>query len=336
MLKKTVRKNFLTKILLNVGLIVIIFIVLISFNRNKKQDLFTEIDLVNLGNVLFNNKKLSWNSTISCASCHVERFSFSGDRPLPIGVTGKVDQRRAPSLLDLKDVPYLMWDGRASGLYEQIVMPLESSEMMVQWPDAIAALSKDVQVRSILNKANVSDLNRKLIIEALVAYVASLKSSPTRFDRYYFGQDVAALTPQEVWGLRLFVRKGHCSSCHLIGASEALFTDNGFHNTKISGNNVGYLDSGRAAITGRASDEGAFKTPGLRGVSLRPFFMHDGSMTSLGEVLDHYNKGVIVNPGDLDDRQNPLWLTRDEKEAIIAFLGSLTPENNVNEKTIAK
>jgi cytochrome c peroxidase len=164
-------------------------------------------------------------------------------------------------------------------------------------------------------------------LTALAAYVASLDAGKSRFDRYYFDQDTQALTTQEAWGLRLFIRKGRCANCHLVDSRGAPFTDNAFHRTGIGRLEGSYKDRGRAAITGDPADEGAFKTPGLRGVALRPCLMHDGSVSSLREAVEHYNERINEGSPNLDERLAPLHLTSDEVDAIVAFLGTSIPEN---------
>lgn len=219
-----------------------------------------------------------------------------------------------------------MWDGRAASLSEQIPMPLESPEMNVDWPRSLRALNDDPQVLPLARAAGLERLDRASVIRALAIYLTTLEAGPSRFDRYYYGHDEAALSVQEAWGLRLFVRKGQCSTCHLLDATAAPLTDGAFHVTGIGFVGGVQLDPGRARVTGEAADMGKFKTPGLRNVALRRFFMHDGSLATLEAVVQHYNGGGRRNAPNLDPRLRPLHLDRAEVAAIVAFLGALTSE----------
>ena len=284
-------------------------------------------DLVRLGEQLFQSPLFSADESVSCRTCHIPSLGFSGDRPLAIGVAGHVSARRAPSLLGLKDAKSLMWDGRAADLRNQIAIPLESPEMATVWPTALSRLRTDPTVSELAGRAGLASIDRGSALAALAAYVASLDAGNSRFDRYYFNQDTQALTTQEAWGLRLFIRKGRCANCHLVDSRGAPFTDNAFHRTGIGRVEGLYKDRGRAAITGDPVDEGAFKTPGLRGVALRPYLMHDGSVSSLRQAVEHYNERITEGSPMLDERLATLHLTGDEVDAIVAFLGTLTPEN---------
>jgi cytochrome c peroxidase len=282
--------------------------------------------LVALGEYLFRSPLLSADGTVSCRTCHVPRLGFSGDRPLAVGVAGHVNARRAPALLGLRNVAPLRWDGRAADLATQVAMPLESPEMAVDWPSALRRLEDDREIGGLLQAAGVPGLGRTAVVAALAAYVSSLDAGRSRFDRLYYGRDETALTSQEAWGLRLFSRKARCGSCHLLDGRAAPFTDGAFHVTGIGYRDGTFADLGRAGVTGAPADAGAFKTPGLRGVALRPYLMHDGSMTSLRQAVEHYNVAGNESVPNLDERLKPLFLTPDEVAAIVAFLDALTPE----------
>ena len=289
----------------------------------------TNINLVLLGEELFRSPLFSRDASVSCSTCHVPSLGFSGGRPLAVGVAGYTSPRRAPSLLGLKDTKHLMWDGRAPDLRTQAAMPLESPEMATEWPTALARLRSEATITELAARAGLAVIDRDSSLTALAAYVASLDAGTSRFDRYYYSRETDALTMQEAWGLRLFVRKARCASCHLLDGRSAPFTDNAFHATGIGRIAGAYTDRGRAAISGNPADEGAFRTPGLRGVALRPYLMHDGSIRSLRQAVEYYNRGISEGPAKAQHRLGALHLTSDEIDAIVAFLGSLTPENPV-------
>lgn len=281
--------------------------------------------LMSLGERLFASRLLSRTETVSCQSCHVPQLGFSGDRPYAVGVGGYVGARRAPPLIGLASATAFMWDGRAKTLRDQVVLPLEGTEMEIKWTEALPKLEADPVIAGALKHVTMGAPTRELIISALVEYVSMIPSAPSRFDRYIVSQDASALSEQEIWGLRLFVRKGRCSSCHLVNGRDAPLSDGTFH-VIGAGIGEGRVDRGRALVTGVSTDEGAFKTPSLRGVALRPFLMHDGSITSLRDAVEHYNRGGGSGLFQLDPRLRPLFLSRDEVNAIVAFLRTLTPE----------
>ena len=280
--------------------------------------------LATLGKHLFGSPLLSVDGTVSCRSCHVPALGFSGDRPVAVGVGGYATGRRAPALLGLRHATAVMWDGRASGLAAQVTIPLESPEMGVEWSDTLRRLRDDPIAAKLAATAGQPAPTRQLVLDAIAAYVSSLDGGGTRFDHYYFGRDDTAMTEQEVRGFRLFEHKAGCASCHLVDGGGAPFTDGLFHVTG-AGADGPPRDRGRGAVTGRSADEGAFKTPTLRGSAVRPFLMHDGSLTSLRQVVDFYNRGAGRDAGDIDARLRPLFLSSAEVDALVAFLSTLTP-----------
>ena len=283
--------------------------------------------LVRLGEQLFRSTLLSRDGSVSCQTCHIPALGFSGDRPVAIGVAGFTSNRRAPSLLGLNHATKLMWDGRATDLRTQVAIPLESPEMAVNWPTALSQLAVDPTFRKTLQEAGFVDIDRDTCLDALAAYVASLEAGESLFDLYYYRHDSQALSQQEVLGLRLFTHKARCAGCHLLNGLGTPLTDDGFHAMGIGCDASSCLDRGRAAITGNPADNGAFKTPSLRGVALRPYLMHDGSITSLRAAIERYNRGIKTDPRMRDGRLGPLYLADVEVDAIVAFLNALTPDD---------
>lgn len=282
--------------------------------------------LAALGRVLFRSADLSADGSVSCSTCHVPQLGFSGAQAVATGVNGYTAGRHAPGLLGMRAGGPFMWDGRAASLSEQIPMPLESPEMSVDWPRSLRALNADPHLLPLAKVAGLEHLDRGTVIKSIAAYLTTLEAGSSRFDRYYYGHDESALSVQEAWGLRLFVRKGGCSTCHLLNAAAAPLTDGAFHATGIGFAGGMQPDPGRARVTGEAADMGRFKTPGLRNVALRRFFMHDGSLTTLDAVVQHYNEGGRRDAPNLDPRLRPLHLDQAEVGAIVAFLGALTSE----------
>lgn len=276
------------------------------------------IDLVRLGHELFRSTLLSVDGSTACSSCHIPSLDFSGDRAKPIGAHSVILNRRAPSLAAVTPDGPMRWDGAISGLDAQISLPLQSPEMAIDWDKSLAVLRKS-------NLAGVDadlreSVDRGIVLSALRAYVLSLSLRRSRFDSFFFKHDDSALTEEEKLGFRLFTRKAHCSSCHLLEGNSSPFTDGAFHSTSVGDSR---LDIGRAAVTGDPRDVGAFKTPSLRGVALRPLLMHDGSITDLRAAVSRYN--TLMSPG-ADPRLRPLYLSQSDIDAIVAFLQTLTPD----------
>jgi cytochrome c peroxidase len=249
-----------------------------------------------LGRKLFFDKRLSRDGTVSCATCHEPERAFTDARPLAIGVRGQKAARRSPRLINRVYGKSFFWDGRATTLEEQVVGPIQNPvEMDLTLPEATARVG----------------LTETELANALASYVRTILSGDSPYDRYVAG-DRSALRAIQQKGLQLFRGKAACTACHL-GPN---LTDERFHVTGI-GN-----DEGRGKITGRPADRGAFKTPSLREVARGAPYMHDGSLLTLEDVVEHYNKGGGTNPS-LDPEIRELHLTADEKKALVAFLDSL-------------
>jgi cytochrome c peroxidase len=285
--------------------------------------------MIAFGRRLFESPLLSGDATISCRTCHVPALDFSGDKALAVGVAGFKDHRRAPSIVGLRDATGLMWDGRAATLSTQIPMPLESPEMAIDWSISLRRLRADPETMRLAAIASIDDLDRSAVLSSLVAYVSSLTAVPSRFDRFFYDHDQTALSSEEALGFRVFVQKARCSSCHLVDGRAAPFTDGSFHDIGIGHRSDAPVDLGRGAITRDPRDAGAFKTPSLRGVALRPFLMHDGSVTSLRKAVEYYNRGAETGIG-ADPRIRPLFLSGAEVDALVSFLKALNPVNPID------
>jgi cytochrome c peroxidase len=262
-----------------------------------------------LGRRLFNDRRLSRDRTVACASCHVLARAFSDGRVVAIGVSGRTGRRNVPALLNRAYGRAFFWDGRSSTLEEQVLRPIEDpNEMDLPSDEAAARVG----------------LDRMTMAHALASYVRSILAGDSRYDRFLSG-DRSALTRDEAAGLAVFRGKGNCIACH-IGPT---LSDEQFHNTGVAWRSEGdstavqLLDEGRAAVTHREADRGAFKTPTLRDVARTAPYMHDGSLPSLEAVVDFYSEGGRANPF-LDTEIRTRHFTLDEKRALVAFLRSLS------------
>lgn len=272
-------------------------------------------ELVQLGKVLFFDNRLSVNDNQSCATCHNPDLGFGEGLKSAFGTMGNTLGRNSPHLYNLAWNIVFFWDGRANSLEEQALGPIEAEgEMNMPLSELIPKLKKVPYYERMFNLVFPDEgITKENIGAAIAAFERTIIVKNTPFDRYLKG-DLAAMSPAAIRGLGLFEGKARCAECHM-GPN---FTDNGFHNIGLGDN-----DPGRQAIQEGATNQGAFKTPGLRNVLLTAPYMHDGSMASLEEVMHHYNKGGIQSP-HLDPIMKPLGLTEKEIFDLIAFMGALT------------
>ena len=258
---------------------------------------------VELGRRLFKDRRLSRDRSIACSSCHDPDRAFSDGRPVAVGINRQVGRRSAPALINRGYGRVFFWDGRAASLEEQVLQPLQDPKEMNM---TLAEASARVGLPS-------GDISR-----ALASYVRSILSGNAPFDRFRSG-DRRALSSEQQAGLQVFRGKGNCTACH-VGPN---FTDERFHNTGVAWRDGSLVDEGRFAVTGTMEDRGAFKTPTLREIVRTAPYMHDGSLVSLDEVVDHYDRGGNANPG-LDPELRPLKLTASEKRSLVVFLHTLS------------
>jgi cytochrome c peroxidase len=313
--------------------------------------------LVALGRALFFERRMSVNGTLSCAMCHVPEQGFTANEiRTSVGMEGVSLRRNAPTLLNVAYVRPLFVDGRAASLEQQALMPLLHPDEMAN--PSLAAMVKRVagwpEYRPLFERAFGSPRpGAARIARALAAYERTLLAGESRFDRWRYGGEADALTAQEKRGFELFQGQG-CVACHPVGERDALFTDHRFHNVGVQARSdarrgrdvtvelgtglsavlsaadirrVGVPDApdrGRHEITGRRADLRAFRTPSLRNVALTAPYMHDGSFDTLEEVVDYYIAGGSPSDPAQDKRIRPLPIGRDERDALVAFLKSLT------------
>jgi cytochrome c peroxidase len=253
------------------------------------------VEKIELGRRLFNDRRLSRDETIACSSCHDAARAFSTDRPIAVGVFGRVGRRNAPALINRGYGRAFFWDARARTLEEQVLKPIEDPNEM------------DLPVADAAGRVGLSadDVSR-----ALASYVRSILSGDSPYDRFVNG-DRTALSAEQQAGLQIFRGKGNCTACH-VGPN---FSDEKLHNTGVA------WRDGRLADVG--AGQGQFKTPTLREASNTTPYMHDGSIATLEDVVDYYDKGGNSNPG-LDAELRPLRLTLEDKRLLIAFLRALS------------
>ncbi|MBI4462717.1 MAG: cytochrome-c peroxidase [Acidobacteria bacterium] len=274
---------------------------------------------VAVGRRLFFDPILSRDYKLACASCHNPARAFTDGRTIALGVFGRQGTRNVPALINRGYGAAFFWDGRTTTLEEQVVKPIQDrKEMDMTLEEAIARLKEHGDYPALFLSAFAREVNPDDLARALASYVRTILSGDAPIDRYLHG-DAQALSNEAREGLRVFRGKANCTACHL-GPN---FTDEQFHNTGIAWREGQFVDPGRFAVTGKEADRGAFKTATLREVARTAPYMHDGSLATLEEVVEFYNRGGNLNP-HLDSEIRPLNLTAEEKAALTAFLESLT------------
>lgn len=305
---------------------------------------------VRLGRMLFYEKKLSKNGTISCASCHQQQKGFTDGRQFSLGADGSIGKMNAMALSNLHWQTKFFWNGRTPTLEEQAIIPIEDPlEMNLSIQEAIARLQSDPAYPALFESAFGSkEITPDNIGKALAQFERTLISANSKFDKWI--RNEVKLTAEEALGLELFfthpepsiqLRGGNCGDCHLgflTSGDPNGFT--GFHNNGLDTD--AKLKNGLMDVTDNSFDKGKFKAPSLRNIALTAPYMHDGRFNTLEEVLDHYNEH-IQNSETLDvlilEASNELnsnhegvklFLSETEKKAIISFLKTLTDHEFVS------
>jgi cytochrome c peroxidase len=309
-----------------------------------------------LGRALYFDTRLSKDGTVACATCHDVSKAFTDRRPVSEGVGDKLGRRNAPISANAMLLQTQFWDGRAARLEDQARLPITNPIEMAM-PDeasAVKAIAGDAKYKELFQKAYGRDVNFDDLARAIASFERTLVFLDAPFDRFLAG-DVTAISEEAKLGWTLFLGKGRCVSCHQFNAANPLGTNNKFHNIGVSarhkdfetlaqraikeleaaGNSTEAKDRlaletdlselGRYVVTLHRADIGGFRTSQLRNIGVTAPYMHDGSLGTLWDVIDHYNKGGEPNPY-LDGGIEPLALTEKEVDQVVAFLFSLTDE----------
>ncbi|MFH1279194.1 MAG: cytochrome c peroxidase [Candidatus Eisenbacteria bacterium] len=319
---------------------------------------------IELGEILFNDERFSTTGEVSCATCHAEDKAFT-DSPLLVseGIEKKTGTRNAPTVINSAYFTTLFWDGRSPDLEDQSLHPFVNPvEMGLKDHEPILAIVRSdpdytKRFQEVFGKSGDGTTIREVTL-AIAAFERTVVAGDSPFDRYLYGGDETALTDAQKRGFDLFVNAGRCVSCHRIEQTQALFTDNRFHNIGVGINGIQkdvpklageFLKAkatlsevdvkvltdpktselGRFAVSRGFDDLGSFKTSTLRNIDLTAPYMHDGSLKTLKEVVEHYNNGGVTTEGDqvndfLSGGIRPLGLTDAEIDDLVAFMEALT------------
>lgn len=308
---------------------------------------------VALGQKLFFDVRLSRDDTVACATCHDVARSFTDLRPVSEGIGGQLGRRNAPTVMNAVLVAPLFWDGRSATLEHQAVQPILNPVEMGM-PDAetvVKKLAATADYPGEFKRVFGRDLDYDDVGQALAAFERSLIFLDAPFDAWTRGQ-ADAISADARAGQVLFDGKARCAACHPLNAVNPLGTDFRFHNIGVSARTKDFEDLARKALTALAADDsdrtldrlalatdmselgrfmitrssadiGAFRTPQLRNIGITGPYMHDGSMQTLWDVMDHYNRGGEVN-SYLDGGIEALALSEAEIDQLVAFLFTLT------------
>ena len=317
-----------------------------------------------LGEKLFLDKRFSSTGKVSCSTCHEVEKAFT-DSPLTVseGINGLTGTRNAPTVINSVFFRTMFWDGRSPSLEDQALHPFVNPVEM-GLPDhqpILKIVRSDPEYvkafKSVFGKSG-DQVTIDEVTKAIAAFERVQVTGNSPFDRWYYGGEADALNPAQKRGFELFTNRGRCVSCHVVEQTQALFTDNRFHNIGVGINQIqkevpqlavefikaeataSEVDKqvlsdkrtselGRFAISRGLDDLGSFKTPTLRNIALTAPYMHDGSLATLRETVVHYNNGGVTNQDDpvndfLSGGIRPLGLTEEEIDDLVAFMEALT------------
>jgi cytochrome c peroxidase len=317
-----------------------------------------------LGRKLYFDPKLSKDGTVACATCHDVTRSFTDLRPASEGIGGKVGRRSAPTTMNAALLASQFWDGRAARLEDQAILPITNSiEMGQPNGDAVlAAIAADASYAPMFQAAYGRAAKYEDVGRAIASFERTLIFLDAPFDRWLRG-DAAAISDAAKRGWVLYNSKGRCQTCHPLNAANPIGSDGRFHNIGVSARHQDFValavkaldhlskngstaaidelalgsdtsELGRFVVTRIESDIGGFRTSQLRNVGITGPYMHDGSLVTLWDVMDHYNKGGETNPY-LDGGIEPLALSETEIDDVVAFMFTLTDQKFADANTRA-
>lgn len=281
-----------------------------------------------LGKKLFYDQRLSLNNSVSCASCHHADYAFSDTIALSIGDNHSVGKSNAPTLTNIGYNPAFTRAGGVPTLEMQILVPIqEHDEFNTNLVELVQKLSRDSIYAQFARKAYNREFDAFVLTRAISNFERSFISGNSAYDHYHYQNKQNLLSQAQINGMNLFFStKTNCSQCH----SGFNFTNYSYESNALLDH---YRDSGRMRLTRLESDRGRFKVPTLRNIALTAPYMHDGSLSSLDQVIELYNSGgkSHTNKSNLI---KPLNLTQTEKRELIEFLNSLTDYSFINNQNL--
>ena len=318
---------------------------------------------IRLGDRLFHEARFSSDGKISCSTCHAEDKAFTDHRRVSRGHNGLLGTRNAPTVINSAYMQTLFWDGREPDLEGQSkqppVNPVEGG--LPDLEALVEILRKDTSYVKAFKEVygvEAADITIDQYADAIASFERTLIAGDSPFDRYQYGGDKSAMSEAAIRGLAVFRDQGRCVSCHVIEQTQALFTDNRFHNIGVGFKNIQGREEeiagkfikaknagadidktvlsdpdaselGRFAVSEDINTVGAFKTATLRNIELTAPYMHDGSQKTLEDMVNFYNNGGRVHADDpfspfLSGGIRPLNLSKQQKSDLVEFLKALT------------
>lgn len=296
-----------------------------------------------LGRVLFYDKRLSTNQTVSCSSCHLQANGFSDPRPFSVGFNGGLTGRNSMGLSNARwyQRAKFFWDERAATLEAQTLMPIQDSLEMGMTLTALTnrLAAEPFYTNLFAQTFGTPEVNSERIARALAQFVRSIVSVRSKYD-LGVTNGFANFTTQENLGRQIFFGQGTfahvtCAACH---GTDNFVPGGGIFNNGLENPAV---DRGLGAVTGLTTDDGRFKVPSLRNIELTAPYMHDGRFATLEQVVEFYDSGVVAHPNLSGQLRVPpgngaasgtplrLNLTPQRKAALVAFMKTLTDTNLV-------
>ena len=271
-----------------------------------------------LGKMLFFDQRLSKNFNMTCATCHNPSLGWEDGVPGAFGGQGKFLDRHSPTILNMAWGDSFFWDGRSATLEEQIKGPVESpNEMNISMEEVVQRLGNVQAYRDMFQRVFPgSGISSDGVMKAIATYERTLVSGTAPFDRWVTGDDLA-ISESAKRGFEFFNNGAGCSNCH----SGWNFSDNKFYDIGLAS-----AEKKKKKITGNIKDQQAFKTPGLRNIQQRAPYMHDGSMTTLDQVIVHYIAGGTPRPSR-SDKIKVRPMTAQQMQDLRRFLESLTGDD---------
>jgi cytochrome c peroxidase len=269
-----------------------------------------------LGKKLYFDTRLSKFHVQSCASCHNPAYAWGDGLPKGVGNLMKTLGRRSPTIINAAYGQIFMWDGRMASLEQQALGPITGDvEMGLTLPELVRRLKAIPEYKPLFEAAFPGQgINPKTVAKAIATYERTVVSGEAPFDEWVDGND-KAISDSAKRGFMLFNTKANCSACH----SGWRFTDDSFHDIGLKDDDIG---RGKF-LPGVLKAKHAFKTPGLREITRRAPYMHDGSLPTLAAVVEHYNSGGVDRPSR-SDLIKPLGLSAQERADLVAFMRTLT------------
>lgn len=269
-----------------------------------------------LGKKLYFDTRLSVSSAQSCASCHSPSYGWADGLALGVGHGMQKLGRHSPTIVNAAWGSIFMWDGRLATLEDQALGPIQSpGEMNMPLEKLVKRLESIPEYKPMFVRVFPDEgMTAKTLAKAIATYERTVVSERAPFDAWIEGNE-KAISEEAKRGFAVFNGKAQCAACH----EGWNFTNDGFQDIGLSSSDVGR----GAFVPGVIKMEHAFKTPGLREIVRREPYMHDGSLATLKDVVEHYDRGGVDRPSR-SDLMKPLGLTAQEKSDLVAFLQSLS------------